>query len=107
MNTVNKICSIIDEREALDMLQEECAELIKAASKIKRVMNGDCSVDSRKARLNLIEELGDVNNMIMLTQAVVLEREEIMEVCTGGAAKLQRYYDRLKEREQHGTKMDD
>lgn len=107
MNTLDKICRMASEKEILDMLQEECAELIQAASKTKRVMNGDRSVDPRKARLNLIEELGDVQNMLTLTAKKLLTVEENWDVCVGEFAKLERYCERLKERERHDAKLDD
>lgn len=45
-------------KHQLDILQEECAELIKAVSKYKRnILNGD---DFIAARANLIEELTHV-----------------------------------------------
>lgn len=101
MNIIDKICRMIEGREALDMLQEECAELIKAASKTIRVMNCDSSVDPRKVRENLIEELGDVQNMITIVMHRLLCPEEQWAVCSGESEKIQRYYDRLKAREKH------
>lgn len=98
MNKIDKICRMIDAREALDMLQEECAELIKAASKTKRVLNSDPSVNPRKVRENLIEEIGDVENMLTIVMHKLLNPEEQWAVCSGEADKIQRYYDRLVER---------
>ncbi len=99
MNKIDKICRMIEPHEALDMLQEECAELIKAASKTKRVLNCDPTVDPRKTRLNLIEEIGDVENMLTIVMRKLLNPEECWAVCSGEADKIQRYHDRLVERE--------
>ena len=98
MNKIDNICRMIDAREAIDMLQEECAELIKAASKTKRVLNSDPSVNPRETRLNLIEEIGDVENMLTIVMHKLLNPEEQWAVCSGEADKIQRYYDRLVER---------
>lgn len=98
MNIINDICRRIDAREALDMLQEECAELIKAASKTIRVINCDPAVDPRKTRLNLIEEIGDVQNMITIVAQKLLNSEEHADVCRGESEKILRYYERLKAR---------
>ena len=49
----------------LDMLQEECAELILAASKVKRYLDDYKMGEERtKATSNFFEEIGDVENMI-------------------------------------------
>ena len=107
MNVTDKICLMVTERELLDMLQEECAELIQAASKCKRVMDRDASVDPRKARQLLVEELGDVQNMTLLVASGVLTIEEANAMYDGRKAKMQRYYKRLKERECNGKRLDD
>lgn len=99
MNKIDNICRMIDAHEALDMLQEECAELIKAASKTKRVLRSDPSVDPRKTRLNLIEEIGDVENMLTIVMHKLLNAEEQWAVCSGESDKIQRYYERLIERQ--------
>ena len=97
MSIIDKICRMTDEFDILDMLQEECAEPIQAASKCKRVMKGDSSVDPRQARKSLIEEIGDVRNMLTLTMQKMLDADEINEMHLGKRKKMQRYYKRLKD----------
>lgn len=106
MNLIDKICIRVDDAEILDMLQEECAELIQAVSKCKRVMRGDKSVDPRKARESLVEEIGDVQNMTVLAMRKVLTLEESSAAYTGRKAKIKRYYKRIQERDKDAA-MDD
>lgn len=96
MNIIDKICALTAPEEVIDQMQEECAELTKALSKIKRVMRGDKYVDPRKARENLVEELGDVEVMHTVLMQHLLSGEEAMTVCTTISEKTQRYYDRLR-----------
>ena len=107
MNIITEICKLTDDFEILDMLQEECAELIQAASKVKRAKRGDPHVDIVKAYANLVEELGDVQNMVILASRKLLTAAENADVCIGESEKMQRYYKRLKERQAYnGKKMD-
>lgn len=99
MNSISEICRMVSDRKVLDMLQEECAELIQAASKCKRAMDGELSVDPRKARESLVEELADVENMVTLAMYKLLSPEEKAAVCCTEAAKMERYYKRLREME--------
>lgn len=107
MNIINEICKLTDDFEIIDMLQEECAELIQAASKIKRAKRRDPHVDIVKAYANLVEELADVQNMVILASQKLLSPAENAAVCVGESQKMQRYYTRLKERQaNNGKKMD-
>ena len=56
------------QREALDILQEECAELITIASKVKRfgVMSENPQQPGVSAQQRLTQEMGDVLAMIDL-----------------------------------------
>lgn len=103
---ISKICRMVNDAKVLDMLQEECAELIQAASKCKRAMDGEPSVDPCKARGSLVEELADVGNMIALTMHKLLTTEENAAVCSTEAAKMERYYNRLCEMEGKREKVD-
>lgn len=87
MNPVAKICRQVSEGTVLDQLQEECAELIQAAAKAKRVMSGDKHVDPRSARDNLIEELADVELLHTIVMHKLLDPEEQMAVCCTIAEK--------------------
>ena len=95
---IDSICQMAMENEVLDQLQEECAELIKAASKNKRVMRQDKNVDAEKARKNLIEELADVQVMCEVVMAKMLSKEECAEVHSVFIEKVARYHDRLIKR---------
>ena len=98
MNTVEKICRRIDETEVLDMLQEECAELIQAASKCKRVIKGDDSVNPRDARESLVEEMADVQVMRTIVLCKILTPEEWDKVCATIGDKTGRYLERINRR---------
>lgn len=56
----------------LDMVQEECAELIQAISKWKRYNN-------TKAKLNIIEEVADVTIMLEQLKIMFGITEEILQ----------------------------
>lgn len=60
--------------EALAILQEECAEVIQAVSKILR-FGVDNTWNGRTARQDLEDEIGDVQAMI----GILLERQIINE----------------------------
>jgi NTP pyrophosphatase (non-canonical NTP hydrolase) len=63
--------------EILDILQEECAEVIVAISKIRRFGIDNSYKDGGTQREHLIQELGDVTLLIELlkTHNVVTEQE--------------------------------
>ena len=55
--------------EILDILQEECAEVIVAVSKIRRFGIENTYKDGGTQREHLIQELGDVTLLIELLKA--------------------------------------
>ena len=55
--------------EILDILQEECAEVIVAISKIRRFGIDNSYKDGGTQREHLVQELGDVTLLIELLQA--------------------------------------
>lgn len=55
--------------EILDILQEECAEVIVAISKIRRFGINNSYKDGGTQREHLVQELGDVTLLIELLQA--------------------------------------
>ena len=65
--------------EILDILQEECAEVIVAISKIRRFGIDNTYKDGGTQREHLVQELGDVTLLIELLQAhnVYTEQELI------------------------------
>ena len=64
-------------QEILDILQEECAEVIQAVSKCRRFGIDNSHKDGLTQREQLVQELGDVTLMIDLLKAyrVFTERE--------------------------------
>ena len=56
-------------QEALDILQEECGELVTAVSKIRRFGLDNSYKDGGTQREHLIQELGDVTLLIELLKA--------------------------------------
>jgi NTP pyrophosphatase (non-canonical NTP hydrolase) len=55
--------------EILDILQEECAEVIQAISKIRRFGIDNSYKDGGTQREHLVQELGDVTLLIELLKA--------------------------------------
>jgi len=55
--------------EILDILQEECAEVIQAISKIRRFGIDNTYKDGGTQREHLVQELGDVTLLIELLHA--------------------------------------
>ena len=55
--------------EILDILQEECAEVIQAISKCRRFGMDNSYKDGGTQREHLIQELGDVTLLIELLKA--------------------------------------
>lgn len=77
-------------QEALDILQEECGELITAVSKIRRFGLDNSYKDGGTQREHLTQEVGDVMLLIeYLMSAGIFTRSELEE------AK-QRKYEKLK-----------
>ena len=95
---LNRICNQISKLDALDILQEECAELIKAASKIKRQLNGDPDVNPDSME-NFIEELADVQLAKDVAIKKLLSVDEARRVTAGTFRKMERWEDRLARRQ--------
>ena len=55
--------------EILDILQEECAEVIQAISKVRRFGIDNTYKDGGTQREHLVQELGDVTLLIELLHA--------------------------------------
>ena len=62
--TLNKAWETFGEEAQLDMLVEECAELIQAVNKYKRAKAKGGSVNIENAKIHLAEEITDVRNML-------------------------------------------
>lgn len=100
MAVYESICRKINDRDALDQLQEECAELIQAASKCIRVIKGDKNVDPRKARESFIEELADVFATGTVVGSKLLDEDEQARVEILIHRKALRWLERLSAAEQ-------
>lgn len=102
MSVIETICRKITDRDALDQLQEECAELIQAASKCIRIIKGEKTVNPRNARENLVEELSDMFVAATVVTYKLLDEEEQEKVNDLVAFKTQRWRERLSKAEQEG-----
>ena len=71
------------EKEVMDILQEECAEVIQAVSKISRF--GIDNFKPGKAKTNrehLEEELGDMIAMICILEKMGVVNQDALEIAT-------------------------
>jgi NTP pyrophosphatase (non-canonical NTP hydrolase) len=78
-----------DVKEVMDILQEECAEVIQAVSKISRF--GIDNFKPGKAKTNrehLEEELGDMIAMICILEKMGVVNQDALEIAT--KAKIQK-----------------
>lgn len=77
--------------EALVILQEECAEVIQAISKIHR-FGPDSVYDGVSNALNLEKELGDVLCLVnILTELSVIDRVVVEDYSVKKLVKLHKY----------------
>ena len=81
------------QKEALDILQEECAEVIQAVSKISRFGLDNLKPGKLKTnREHLEEELGDLVAMIdILTRNGILDSANIEMAATAKIEKLKKW----------------
>lgn len=79
--------------EILDILQEECAEVIQAISKCRRFgIDNTYSKGTGTQREHLVQELGDVTLLIELLQAhQVFTEQELHEAQLRKAQKLNKW----------------
>ena len=78
--------------EILDILQEECAEVIVAISKIRRFGIDNTYKDGGTQREHLVQELGDVTLLIELLKArQVYTDKELHEAQVRKAQKLTKW----------------
>ena len=78
-----------ENKEVMDILQEECAEVIQAVSKISRF--GIDNFKPGKAKTNrehLEEELGDMIAMICILEKMGVINQDALEIAT--KAKIQK-----------------
>ena len=79
--------------EILDILQEECAEVVQAVSKCRRFGINESNLKTgRTQREELVQELGDVSLLIELLKAHYLFTEaELNSAKLSNAAKLTKW----------------
>lgn len=78
--------------EILDILQEECAEVIVAVSKIRRFGIDNTYKDGGTQREHLVQELGDVTLLIELLKAhSVYTEQELIDAQRRKATKLTKW----------------
>jgi NTP pyrophosphatase (non-canonical NTP hydrolase) len=78
--------------EILDILQEECAEVIVAISKIRRFGIDNTYKDGGTQREHLVQELGDVTLLVELLKAHrVYTEQELVEAQKRKAVKLTKW----------------
>ncbi len=77
------------QQEILDILQEECAELIVSISKVKRFGIDSSYKDGGTQRAHLTQEAGDVLRMIQLmTSHGIISANDVEEASMRKAEKL-------------------
>ncbi len=77
------------QQEILDILQEECGELIVAVSKVRRFGLFNTYKDGGTQQEHLTQEAGDVMLMIqLLVEHGVLNKEELQQASERKAEKL-------------------
>ena len=78
-----------DVKEVMDILQEECAEVIQAVSKISRFGIDNFKPGKPKTnREHLEEELGDMIAMICILEKMGVINQDALEIAT--KAKIQK-----------------
>ena len=78
--------------EILDILQEECGEVIVAISKIRRFGIDNSYKDGGTQREHLVQELGDVTLLIELLQAYnVFTEQDLHEAQVRKSQKLTKW----------------
>lgn len=96
VETLKFIIQVYGENEQHVVAMEECAELIKAISKLLRAVDCEEILDATQ---NLIEEIADVE--IMLEQLKMINNCEGL-VKVAKEEKIQRTYDRIREAVNNG-----
>lgn len=90
---LSELCNILGIEEILGQLTEECGELIQAAQKVRRAMNGTTPVSLDDALVHLSEECADVAVCIdALTEVGLIEEDKIQSI---GRYKNDRWHGRV------------
>lgn len=79
--------------EAIDILQEECAEVIQIASKIKRFGADSVSPYTNETNKEIIQrEIGDLTAMIVLVSGMLtLDEDKIFDSAVAKMQKLKEF----------------
>jgi NTP pyrophosphatase (non-canonical NTP hydrolase) len=80
-------------KEVMDILQEECAEVIQAVSKISRFGLDNCKPGAPKTnREHLEEELGDMQAMIdLLIEKQIVNKDSLNKAKSAKILKLKQW----------------
>lgn len=77
------------EQEILDILQEECAEVIQMISKCRRFGIDEIHIKTGQINRDLLtEELGDLLCMIKLATSSIVDSKQVNEAATRKLVKL-------------------
>lgn len=94
---INKLCkATTEEKEILNILSEECAEVIQAISKILRFGFDSThpSDNTYTNRNHLTEELGDLYCMLnIISQKNIVNVEQVIQYAESKLSKLRKYSD--------------
>jgi len=86
------------EQEILDILQEECAEVIQSVSKIRRFGIDNSHKSGKTQRETLVQEVGDVLCMIeLLTERGVIDSPSVQASIRAKREKLKQWSNIFKE----------
>lgn len=93
-------------QEVYDILQEECAEVIQAISKIRR-FGLETSWKGATNQEHLETEVGDLLQMVqILTENGILRREKLVEASAAKREKLQKWSTIFADKEQETVDLD-
>lgn len=92
---IRQIAEKLPETELLAQLAEECAELSKAALKLRRSIDGTnpTPIDKTKAKQKLMEEIADV--FVCIDAVAVAEKIDVKSVFGISEVKMARWMERL------------
>jgi len=86
------------QQEIMDILQEECAEVIQAVSKARRFGLDNAHKSGKTQRENLVTEVGDVLCMIeLLTEHGVIDAPSVQAAIRSKREKLHQWSNIFKE----------
>lgn len=102
MTTIIEIWDIAQKCDRVELLvqaAEECSEMAQACCKLLRAMDGKTPVTEAEARACLVEELADVHVTMTALEWSLLTLDERVKMNTIEREKIERWKDRIAERE--------